>query len=349
MRNLGLVVFSNNSGLGNQSRRLAQFMKPEQVLLIDSTSFSKNTEQHPEWYDGFTGYISKGFPNKKTVDTFLRGLTHLYIIENPLNWYMLDLAKHWNIKTYIASNYEFCDNLNQSQLPLPDKFLMPSYWMVEDMKNRFGDDRVEYLPPPLFLQDFVKAREYNLDRKRKRRFLHVIGTLAAEDRNGTKLLLEALKYTDADFELVIKSQHDLPADYFTQDRRVKYMIGNEPEVENIYYDFDGMIIPRRFGGLCLPMCEALACALPVIMPDISPNNQVLPKEWLVSADQVGKIRTRTEIPLFNANVLQLAQKITDFVNLSDNKLLDMKLSAVVIADLQYSPASLEVRYNKLWN
>lgn len=349
MRNLGLVVFSNNSGLGNQSRRLAQFMKPERLLLIDSSSFSKNTDQHPEWYEGFNGYISKGFPNKKTIEVFLKGLTHLYIIENPLNWYMVDLARRWGIKIYIASNYEFCDNLVHHEYTIPDKFLMPSYWMLEDMKRRFGEDKVEYLPPPIYFNNFSKVRDLNFDRKGKKRFLHVIGTLAAEDRNGTLSVLNALKYTRSDFELIIKSQHTLPHEYQIDDPRIRYTIGDEQEVENIYKDFDALILPRRFGGLCLPMCEALACGLPVIMTDISPNNYVLPKKWLAHSYISGSIITRSQIPLYSANESDLARIIDSFAKMSDTQLMNEKLEAFEIGNKEYSPDILAIKYNQLWS
>jgi glycosyltransferase involved in cell wall biosynthesis len=35
-----------------------------------------------------------------------------------------------------------------------------------------------------------------------------------------------------------------------------------------------LIIPRRYGGLCLPALEAAACGLVVAMPDVSPNEEL---------------------------------------------------------------------------
>jgi len=341
-----MVVFSSFSGLGNQSRRLAQMLKPERILLIDSSPFSINKEQHPKWYEGFTGFASKGFPTNKAVNIFLNTLTHLYIIENPLNWNLIVEAKRRRIKTYIASNYEFCDNLNHQHYPLPDYFLMPSHWMINDMRKRFGRDRVKYLPPPIFPNEFLEAREKNLKRNEaKKRFVHVVGTLAAADRNGTLLLLEALKHTKQDFELVITSQHQLPTEYISEDKRVSYVLGSKQEAHELYTDFDAMILPRRFGGLCLPMCEALMSALPVIMPDISPNNSIMPSDWLVPAEKDGYIMTRTRIDLFSVDVYKLAEKIDEFA-VSD--LTKAKIDAFELAHKEYSQSSLEEEYKNIW-
>lgn len=345
MRNLGIVVFSSHSGLGNQSRRLTQFLRPERILLVDNSSFSKNSEQHPEWYQGFSGFVANGFPSTGAVTQFLRGLTHLYIIENPLNWSLITMAQRQGIKTFIASNFEFCDNLNKPHLPLPDQFLMPSHWKVKEMKDLFGQDKVRYLPPPVFPEDFTETREVNFNRTGRKRFLHVVGTLAAADRNGTLLLLEALKHANEDFELVIKSQHPLPDEYKVIDPRVTFKIGSDPEVSQIYRGYDGMIMPRRFGGLCLPMQEALMSGLPVIMPDISPNSEILPKHWLVPAHHSGTIMTRTSIDLYDVNIDALALKLDQLVRTDLEK---EKIDAFDLGHREYAPSSLRERYNTLW-
>lgn len=348
MRRLGIVVFSSHSGLGNQSRRLTQMLRPERILLVDNSSFSKNTEQHPDWYEGFNGYVSNGFPTYKVVKAFLNGLSHLYVIENPLNWELIRLAHQNRIRTYIASNFEFCDNLIHPDLPLPDMFLMPSYWKVEEMRERFGADKVRYLPPPVFPEEFKDARERNMNRTSKRRFLHIVGTLAAADRNGTLILLEALKYCKSDFDLVIKTQHVLPDEYTIHDHRLFYKIGSEAEVGDMYKDFDAMIMPRRFGGLCLPMQEALMSGLPVLMPDISPNRELLPQSWLVPAHKAGEIRTRTMIDLYMPTPQDLARLIDKFATMPAHEMEVHKIDAFDIAHRSFAPSSLQEEYEKLW-
>lgn len=345
MRKLGLVVFSSDTGLGNQSRRLTHMLQPERILLIDNSNFSKNTTQHPEWYNGYNGWSVKGAPSNFAIDKFLNGLTHLFLLENPLNWYMVRRARKLGIKVYFHCNYEFCDNLKERELPLPDKFVMPSPWMVEEMKQRFGEDRVVYLPPPLYANDYKEAREANFKRKTGRQFLHIAGTIAARDRNGTLDLLRALAFTDSQFTLTIKSQHPLPDEYMQfGDSRVRFSFGTEPEVSNLYKDYDAMILPRRYGGLCLPMAEALMAGLPVIMPDISPNNKILPAKWLVSAHQKEELMTRVAIPVYETSPAALALKIEELVDgIIDND----KAEAFDLAHQTFAPSNLK-GYDELW-
>src|SRR4030067_31792 len=174
MTRLGIVAFSNDSGLGNQTRRLVYMLTPFRVLVIDSRGFSRNKQFRQEWFNGFSGYKIQGFPKNNEIRVFLKGLTHVLVCENPLNFYLFSESKRQRIKTYCQSNYEFCDNLNRPDLPLPDKFLMPSYWHVETMKDLFGEDRVMHLPPPNDASEFILARDTNFEGVGRVRFFHIV-------------------------------------------------------------------------------------------------------------------------------------------------------------------------------
>lgn len=343
---LGIVCFANDGGLGAQTRRLAYMLKPFRVMVINSTRFSPNKAQHLDWYEQFSGYTVDGFPRDREVRKFLQGLTHVLVCENPLNFSMFSQAKQMGIKSYCQSNYEFCDNLDKPYLPIPDMFLMPSYWKIEEMKERFGDDKVIHLPPPLDLNEFTGVREMNFNRKGQRlRLLHIVGTLAAHDRNGTLDLLRSLKFTDLDFELVIKSQHTVPVEYMVSDHRVRYKIGNERENAGLYGDFDAVILPRRYGGLSLVCNEALGSGLPVIMTNISPNNQLLPKEWVVDSVYKTNFMARVPIEVYAVDPRKLAEKIDWLVKQDLNR---MKAEAFDLAYSNFSVTALRDKYEALW-
>jgi len=344
MVKIGVVVFANNSGLGNQSRRLVELIRPSRILAIDSSGFSQNKDQHFDWYSGFSGYKVSGFPNNFEVRKFVQGLTHVLVCENPMNFYLLDACKRLGIKLYIASNYEFCDHLNK-ELTLPYKFLMPSYWHLDTMKSRFGDNIVEYLPPPIDPAEFATAREINIKRTNTPRFLHIAGTIAVNDRNGTLTLLQSLKTARSNFELVIRSQRELPRDYIVDDKRVRYIMEDERVVSKMYEDYDALILPRRYGGLSLTTNEALMSAMPVIMTDISPNNQLLPEQWLVKAKKTGEFTTRTAIDIYTASSLSLSKKID---SLTREVLDTMKLDAFEIGYNNFSHSVLRNKYQALW-
>lgn len=327
---LGIVVFANHSGLGAQTRRLTYMLNPDRILAIDSSGFSPNKSQHFDWYSKYTGYKVDGFPTNYEVSVFLKGLTHVLVCENPLNYSLLSQAKRTGIKVFIQSNYEFCDHLDKN-LELPYKFLMPSYWKLSTMKEKFGDNLVEYLPPPIDPSEFEQARKVNMARNDVKRFLHIVGTLAANDRNGTLDLIRSLEYSKENFELVIKAQRSLPDNYKTNDPRVRFDYSDVIDQQDLYTNFDAMILPRRYGGLSLTTNEALMSGLPVIMPNISPNNELLPKSWLVPARRTGSFRTRTMIDLYETDAKSLAKNIdylaqTDVIHLRKSVAYDLAVN-----------------------
>lgn len=83
---------------------------------------------------------------------------------------------------------------------------------------------------------------------------------------------------------------------------------------NYYDNYDGgvLVLPRKYGGLCLPINEAIASGMPVIATDISPNNTWLPKEWLVPAGHAGSFKCKKPITYYEANLKMLAKKIDEF-------------------------------------
>lgn len=338
---LGIIARQDASGLGNQSRNLTYMLKPDRLLVIDSTPFNGHA-QHPEWYDGYTGIVSKGFPDNITVRRFLSGLTHVLTAETFYSSHLVELANRSGIKTFNQYNWEFLDNLKHN-LPVPYKWLAPSHWKLDEMKAKF--DNVEYLPPPIFLNDFKSARELNMKRKGKRRFCHVVGKQATHDRNGTEDILRALHKCLTDFELVIQSQ--FPLDYRINDRRVIFDFTDKPEPYQLYEDYDAMILPRRYGGNCLPLHEALSSGLPVIMTDIEPNNRILPKEWLVDSSIKTTFQARVPIECYQSDLDDLARVIDNFASMSDEELEENKLRAFDLAYKHYSTDSLIDRYRKV--
>ena len=342
---IGLIAFANDGGLGSQTRRLAQLLKPDRILVIDSSGFSPNKVQHFEWYKEFDFFVTESFPKNVEIDKFLPGLTHVFVVENFYNFYLPWRAKQLGIKTYCQANYEFLDNLDRPYLPNPDMYLMPSYWKLDEMKQRFGDI-VRYLPPPMNPDEFKKSRDINLKREeRKPRFLHVVGTKAHNDRNGTLDLLEAVKLSEGDFELVIKSQHPLSIDYFLDDKRVKYVIGNSKKNSELFEDYDAVLFPRRWGGLSLGTNEALMSGLPVFMSDITPNKELLPKEWLVSANLAGKFISHGIIEYYSVDHQEFADKIDWFCSLSPYQRKELKKQAFNIALKNFSFAALIDQYS----
>lgn len=342
---LGIIARSDNTGLGNQTMELVKMLNPDKILLINSQFFNNN-KQHPEWYKGYNVIeTKKGMPKTSEIIEFLEGLDVVISCETFYHLELVDLAKKQGIKTILQYNYELFGNLAHPEWTLPDVLLAPSSWNLDAVIEKFGSKtKVMHLPPPTDQSLFNQAREINLSKDHKR-ILHIAGKKAAKDRNGTDSLLEMIKYSKEDYELVIKSQ--TPLNLICKDPRVKIEIGNPDNRQDMYSGFDAMVLPRRYAGLCLPMNEALMSALPVFMTDISPNNAILPDEWLAKSIKIDVFRTKSMVDVYDVKPERLANIIDEYI--SNNNKYQIKETAVKIGLDNFSADKLKQRYLDIIN
>jgi hypothetical protein len=165
------------------------------------------------------------------------------------------------------------------------------------------------------------------------------------DRNGTDTVVEMLRYSKANYELVIRTQTRL--EISSNDSRLTIDYNDQKNREDMYSGFDFMVLPRRYAGLCLPMNEALLSGLPVFMTNISPNNKVLPSDWLVDASVVDQFKAKTLIDVYGANPRQLAEMIDEYVMLKDKA--EQKRIALEIGTNNFAPEKLKNKYYELFN
>jgi len=334
----GIIARCDNTGLGNQTRDLVRMLNPDRILLVNSAKFNNN-KQYPEWYDGYNVTMTNGFPTKQEVAMFMDGLNSVLTCETFYHPHFINLAQRRKVKTLMQYNYEFLDHLNKPDMPLPTYMISPSYWKVDETIAKFGNDtKVVHIPPPIHLDDFKSVRENNMSKDHKR-LLHIGGKAASQDRNGTQTVIDMLRYSRADYELVIRSQSELNINY--KDSRLTVEIGNIDSRSEMYDGFDAMVMPRRYAGLCLPMNEALVSGLPVFMTDISPNNQILPQDWLVSSSKVSTLMTRVKLDVYEADVRELGKRIDRYIN-SDKRL--QKEKAATIGFENFAPSILRDQY-----
>jgi glycosyltransferase involved in cell wall biosynthesis len=115
------------------------------------------------------------------------------------------------------------------------------------------------------------------ERDRALRVLHVVGKRAAHDRNGTDVLVQALRRVRQPVHAtIIGIDGQLPQVQRGGNNRltVEYHPDGFDDRWEMYRNQDVLVLPRRYGGLCLPALEAAACGLAVMMPDCSPNSEL---------------------------------------------------------------------------
>lgn len=340
-KRLAIIARMDDSGLGHQTRDLVRLLNPDLVVVIDFTQHN-GFKQHPEWYKDYNKIQIYGFIQDYHVNQIVKEVDIVLTAETFYNNNFIEIANRNNVSTVNHVNYEFFEPLSNRRLLIPTKIVMPSYWHVEDLQQMTDNNRVEYLPPPTFIDDYEEVRTHNINRSGKKRFLHVAGKIAAHDRAGTLDLIEAVKYSKEDFELVIKVQSGQILD--VSDPRVMLDYSFPEDERELYRGFDAMIQPRRYAGLNLPMNEALSSALPVIMTDISPNNKVLPKEWLVPASLKFSFIARTVIDTYSADHEKLGVIIDRFATMTDEEIKAAKQQAYEIANREYSDKALKEKW-----
>lgn len=302
---VGLLAYSSNTGLGMQTLAFYKYMKPERVMLVDLSMLNHMQTHHERYPDAFC--ITQGFPKQPDIDNFLTGLDVVFVCETPLNYLLFERAKALGVKTVLQYNYELLDYFEHPDWAKPDVFAAPTWWNFDNVPFT----NKSYLPVPI--ETNVITPRF---KEQARTFLHIIGRPAASDRNGTNLFLEAASimhngnYPDAKFIVRVQDENtgwEIAAKY----RFIEVRSGDTDNQYSIYDDADVLVMPRRYGGLCLPVNEALAHGMPVIMPNISPNDRLLPDHWLVPAEKVGTVWTRLAIDLYHASTMELANKMIE--------------------------------------
>lgn len=321
---LGLIARADNTGLGIQTYEFYKHMQPSKTMVVDISHLNGNKQYLDRYTDAM--YV-RGFPTPVDIDKFLQELDVVFVAESPYNYYLYERARELGVKTVVQYNYEFFDWFANPHYPMPDMLAAPSRWHfdeIDDFAKKHGIKH-EYLHCPVNR----KALPFK-ERDRAYTFLHIAGKPAAHDRNGTETVIAASRHVkNPNASIVIHFQgeqglahqathsFDYYVDYLHahgSDRNIMMAQLDYENYADLYKDADVLLLPRRYGGNCLPVNEALSCGMPVIMTDISPNNDLLPRHWLVPTFKIGEFTPRTTVDIYASNDVVLAQKIDEFAN-----------------------------------
>jgi len=143
-------------------------------------------------------------------------------------------------------------------------------------------------------------------RSTKPRVLH-ISSGARYDRNGTQLVLAALAHCQSDFTLVLGG---MARPVHRRGRIDVEQIATVDEYWRWYEDTDVLVLPRRYGGLSLPMQEAASAGLAVIMLDQDPNATWAHPDLLVRTKGARQVEMPGgTVPVWAARPVDVAQAI----------------------------------------
>lgn len=318
---IGLLAYSTNTGLGYQTWDFYKYMNPDKVLVADLSRFN-GLETHHERYLGarIDRCESAGYLSKESCEWLVDGMDVVFVAETPLNYYIFEYAKQKGVKTVQQYNFEFFDFYKKPNLAAPTVFAAPTLWRMETVeKMKMAETMLWEVP--------VDTSKFEpVVRQRVDTFVHIIGRPAIYDRNGTLQFLEAAEIVHASnkkYNYIIYLQrptdpralsHFAPIEARIKQTQARLggklqIVENVEDNRDMYRAGEVLVLPRKYGGLCLPMWEALASGMPVIMPSISPNHSVLPWNWLARSSFEQAVDLHTHIALYKANPRSLANRM----------------------------------------
>lgn len=319
---IGLIAFSTNTGLGYQTLEFAKHIACRKILISDLSKFN-GMPTHHDRFDGLAQVkIADGLPTDDDCEWLTDGVDLLFVCETPLNWKLFDIARAKGVKTVLQYNWEFLPYPLDPSLPKPDLLASPSYWMIEEAKA-IGVP-VSYLPVPIDT-DKIPFRRFPIANLST--FVHIVGRPAVHDRNGTLAFLKAaMNLPQFNYKVfiqtpkepgavenytIIKTELDVVSDVIRGLGGTLEVIEDVENNVDMYAEGECLVLPRKFGGLCLPLWEALSAGMPVIMTNISPNDKVLPSDWLCNAHPAGATKLRSGVPMYEADVASLTTRMSE--------------------------------------
>lgn len=248
----GLIARSETDrGLGIQTKAMFDNLSPDTtlVVVVPGSGFAA----HPENYPGSTIVkLDNHQLDEEIVRDWWKGLDVVVSVETLYDWRLVEWAKADGVRTVVHGNPEFWMASN----PQPDMWWWPTKWRTDKLPQGL----IVPVPVERRLNVAAPLDDTNL------RAVHIAGN-AMFDRNGTGILLNGMRQVPKGVKLHIYHQTPLARNFHSHIRH----LGSVTDRWSMYEGQHVLVLPRRYGGLCLPALEAMSCGLVPIMPNCSPN------------------------------------------------------------------------------
>lgn len=272
---LGLIVRGESRGLGTQTWDWYRHLSPAKTLLVDMGQLARGFKMHAERYPGATCLSFDGhrLPEPETR-AWLEGLDCVMSAETMYDWRICDWAREAGVATVCVANPEFFVHHQPDRIdcPRPTTWWAPTSWRLEHLPE---DTRV--VPHPVAPDRFEWAKDAS-GYTGPLRVLHVAGHHAYADRNGTLVVLQALRLLRKACRVRIITQEPRVAISRGISRYIKYEVVTNGVANywDLYRDADVLVLPRKYGGLSLQAQEAMAAGLGLVMTDCEPQTSTWP-------------------------------------------------------------------------
>lgn len=328
----------DHRGLAIQGMETCRATGPDKVFAIDMGQLSP----YPcDWSDYRQSTLTVHHLDRFTPDDVRAWLDGLQVVigsETLYRPWVSGLCREAGVRTVLVVNMEFSHHvLADDWAPRPDVIAVPTTW------------EMERIPGAMLLPHGVNRGRLPFRRRTEMLTVqHTVGHAAAQDRQGTRIFFEALSMVTRPVRAIVTSQRGLSITHRPApcvDLEVRDT--DQPHYWTLYNDADVLVSPRRYGGLNLPMQEALSTGMPVLMPDAPPQNELLPAEMLLPAQSWRTLKTTSgEFPIWDTDPRALAA-ILDELAMSPDLVAKLSDQADEIAE-RFSWPNLLPRYEALF-
>lgn len=268
---VGALVRANGRGLHWQTLETARALDAR-VLVVDVPNAS--AERFPTDPTAYPGApvvtVQPGWRlPEHQVRAWLDGLDAVWTAETFYDARFAGWARDAGAVTAIHLNPEFFEPGGGWGIGTE----VDAWWSATSWRREFLPAGLEVVPQPVAVDRFAPVEPHGSPC----RFLHVAGKRALHDRNGTEALLAALPLLRRPCTVTIACQDAAPVNVPRLPDHVRVTLRGASALYWALYDgHDALVLPRRYGGLCLPVGEAMAAGMAVLMPDVTPNREAWP-------------------------------------------------------------------------
>lgn len=306
---LGLVARADQRGIGIMTAEFHRHMKPDKVLVVSHGQWPQDFDQYMDasWASVVDLNLKDLSLDESVCRAFLEGLDVVYCVETLYDWRFKQWAEDAGCRVVIHGMPELYSTRDHANgRPQPDEWWWPTPWLLGEY-SALPEGRL--LPVPCADRD-VTARDPLPDYE-PLRVLHVGGVRAASDRNGTVDFCESLRYLRQPVVATIITQESglqgtlngLPPNV-----EAHVVVNGVPNRWDMYANQHALVLPRKYGGLCLPALEAVACGLTVVLPDCAPND-IWPGRRIPTHGMSGQLCPFGYVPSANISPRSIAKTI----------------------------------------
>lgn len=251
---VGMIVRADQGGLAAQTWEMARHVPSWKLLVIDLGHRGRGVSR-PERFQGLAPHVRvcHGNPPETDLAWLCDGVRSVYTAEGTYGDRLPYIAAMVGVRLVVHANPElWCERSRDATT----RVVLPTHWETHRVPA------ATIMPVPVD-RDRVEFSH----RRHVRTFWHP-GAPAMEDRNGTRLVLDALPHVEEGCTVILtgtgRTGHERIGRVNVEHR------GEREHYWQGYADADAMLLPRRYGGLSLPVQEALSAGMPVVMLETGP-------------------------------------------------------------------------------